>query len=561
MVIFDRSHTVLAFNTVARERGFSLYGKVITVGGPVDVFIRPEAQALFDDEASRAFSGEKIVVERNIPSRSFDDHPYRFTLMPIAEPGQEPWGICFSMEDLGVLHTVKKNLKQRETQYFELLRALPVVVLIMVDQRCRYANDAALAMFGLGSPDELVGLHVSTFIPPEDLGKARERLETAQHGAVNAERETEIVRLDGTRRKLMVQSMHCSYEGQDASLVIARDITEARQKEMWTKLLSYAVEQSPACIVITDPQGTIEYTNPVFTEITGYSAEEAKGQNPRLLKSGEMSQESYRKMWQTISSGEIWHGEFHNVKRNGELYWEDASIGPIKSEDGRIVNYVAVKELITKRKLDEAKLQDTLAAKEALIHELQHRTRNNLQILSALLSMQVDCAAGNGAAAALEALRGRVMALASVQDQILNRDNLSRIDLRSFVDDIIAHSLALHEDSDTRISATVHVPAVDVPVDFANHFGLVLNELVTNSVRHAFPGRSDGTISFVGRLADGVFEFEYRDDGGGIAETPAGPRRDTLGMFILHSMVESQLGGTVTMLPGPGYACRLRIPF
>jgi two-component sensor histidine kinase len=196
-----------------------------------------------------------------------------------------------------------------------------------------------------------------------------------------------------------------------------------------------------------------------------------------------------------------------------------------------------------------------------LIHELQHRTRNNLQILSALLSMQVDRTAGNGAAAALEAIRGRVMALASVQDQILNRDNLSRIDLRSFVDDIIAHSLALHEGSDTRISASVRVPAVDVPVDFANPFGLALNELVTNSARHAFPGRAEGSISFAGRLADATFEFEYRDDGVWTGETSAASGKDTLGMFIIHSMVESQLGGTVTMLPGFGYACRLRIPF
>jgi PAS domain S-box-containing protein len=464
------------------------------------------------------------------------------------------------MEDLGPLHAITKNLVQRETQYFELLRTLPVVVLILVDERYRYANEAALAMFGLGSLDELVGLHFSTFVPPEDLVKVGERVEASQRGAVNGERETEIVRLDGARRRLMVQSLYCSYEGQDAALVIARDITESRRKEMWTRLLSYAVEQSPACIVITDPQGIIEYTNPVFSEITGYSAEEVKGKNPNILKSGEMSKEAYRKMWETISGGGTWRGEFHNVKRNGELYWEDASIGPIKAADGRIVNYVAVKEIVTKRKISEAKLRETLSSKETLIHELHHRTRNNLQVLSALLSMQIDRSTQTGVADALDAIRGRVMALASVQDQIFNRDNLSRIDLRSFVDDIFTQILSLQEGSDVRLIARMDVPPVDVSVDFANPFGLALNELVTNSVRHAFPGRTTGTISLDCRLVDGAFEFEYRDDGKGIPEVSMLREHASLGMFIVRSMVEAQLGGTVTMMPGPGYACRLRIP-
>jgi len=561
IVIFDRSLTVLAFNSTAKQRIRDLYNEELTIGSPTSIFVRPEARALFDDESGRVFAGEKIVVERNIPSRIFDDHPYRFSMLPIAEPGQLPWGICFSTEDLGPMHAVKKNLKQRESQYFELLRTLPVIVLIMVDQRYRYANDAALAMFGLKAQGEIIGLHVSTFIPPEDLAKARERLETSQQGSINGERETEIVRLDGTRRKLMVQSMHCSFEGRDASLVIARDITEALKREMWTRLLSYAVEQSPSSIVITDPQGNIEYTNPVFSEITGYSADEVKGQNPRILRSGEMSQADYRKLWQTISSGGIWHGEFHNVKRNGELYWEDASIGPIKSEDGRIVNYVAVKELITKRKLGEAKLRDTLVAKEALIHELQHRTRNNLQILSALLSMQIDRSEDTGVSLALEAIRGRVMALAAVQNQILNRDDLSRIDLRSFVTDIFNHITASQEGSDTILTTRVDLPSIDIPVEFANPFGLALNELVTNSARHAFSDRQDGTIIFEGHLVDGAFEFEYRDEGKGISNPESLRDQGSLGMFIIHSMVEAQLGGTVTMLPGPGFVCRLRIPF
>ncbi|MDX9748579.1 MAG: response regulator [Paludibacter sp.] len=111
--------------------------------------------------------------------------------------------------------------------------------------------------------------------------------------------------------------------------------------------LSQAVEQSPASVVITTTAGIIEYVNPKFTSVTGYTYNEVLGKNPRILKSGHQSQEFYKELWDTISSGKEWMGEFHNKKKNGELYWELARISPIKNEDGTIINYLATKEDIT----------------------------------------------------------------------------------------------------------------------------------------------------------------------------------------------------------------------
>ena len=121
--------------------------------------------------------------------------------------------------------------------------------------------------------------------------------------------------------------------------------------------LSQAVEQSPATIIITDINGCIEYSNPQFSKITGYSADEALGENPRLLKSGHTSPEEYPELWRTISSGDEWHGEFHNRKKNGDLYWESAAISPITNTDGVITHYLAIKEDITARKQMEGALK------------------------------------------------------------------------------------------------------------------------------------------------------------------------------------------------------------
>jgi PAS domain S-box-containing protein len=139
------------------------------------------------------------------------------------------------------------------------------------------------------------------------------------------------------------------------------DITERKQAEEELKKLSQAVEQSPASVVITDLEGTIEYVNSKFCEVTGYTFEEAIGQNPRILKSGHMSPKVYQELWKTIKAGREWRGEFQNKKKNGELYWESASISPLKSTDGSPAYYLAVKEDVTERK----KMEESIREKEA----------------------------------------------------------------------------------------------------------------------------------------------------------------------------------------------------
>ena len=117
-----------------------------------------------------------------------------------------------------------------------------------------------------------------------------------------------------------------------------------RESEVELIKLSSAVEQSPAVVVITDIEGNIEYVNPKFTELTGYSIEEAIGENPRILKSDKTSSEVYEDLWKTIMSGNEWRGEFCNKKKNGELFWEYGIISPVRDKKGVITNYISIKE-------------------------------------------------------------------------------------------------------------------------------------------------------------------------------------------------------------------------
>jgi diguanylate cyclase (GGDEF)-like protein/PAS domain S-box-containing protein len=151
--------------------------------------------------------------------------------------------------------------------------------------------------------------------------------------------------------------------------------------------LSRAVEQSPASIVITDTKGSIEYVNPKFTQVTGYTLEEAIGKNPRILKTDQTPEEVHRQLWEAITSGKEWRGEFVNRKKNGELYYETASISPITENHGNITHYLAVKEDITQWKQGEAKLQylnDRLRTLQNITFDLLNRHKME-DVLNAIL--------------------------------------------------------------------------------------------------------------------------------------------------------------------------------
>lgn len=140
----------------------------------------------------------------------------------------------------------------------------------------------------------------------------------------------------------------------------------ALRHERWMRIISHAVEHSPATVVITNSEGNIEYVNLKFTELTGYTAEEVLGQNSRMLKSGELPADVYRELWQTIKAGGEWRGEFHNVKKNGELYWETAWISAVPDAQGRITRFIAIKEDITARKEAEERMKRQLARMDLL---------------------------------------------------------------------------------------------------------------------------------------------------------------------------------------------------
>lgn len=155
-------------------------------------------------------------------------------------------------------------------------------------------------------------------------------------------------------------------------LELRKALTQRDRLELMKRQLALAVEQSQASVMIVNQAGNIEYVNPKFSQLTGYSASEVVGRNPRLLQAGQMREQEYAGMWHTISSGAIWHGQFCNRKKNGDIFWEQASISPIMGPDGQITHYVAVKEDITEKRQEKAKWHQLMSLQRAILEHAGH---------------------------------------------------------------------------------------------------------------------------------------------------------------------------------------------
>lgn len=258
-----------------------------------------------------------------------------------------------------------------------------ILVVINPNGEITIVNQTILNNLGYTESD-LIGQDISMiFSDKEDAPLTGEKLADVINHGVLLSYETSL--RSKTGGKLPVEISGTIMKDSDGKLInivcIAKDISEQRRSEEQLRKLSIIADQSPAAIVVTDMEGKIEYVNPAFVAVTGYSFEEAMGKNPRILSSGKNPRQLYVDLWGTIKSGRIWRGEFQNKRKNGELFWEWCSISSIKNKQGEITHFMAIKEDITERKTTEEKLRNAnevlLADDRALKNIMSDLKRNN----------------------------------------------------------------------------------------------------------------------------------------------------------------------------------------
>ncbi|TAM45864.1 MAG: PAS domain S-box protein [Acidobacteria bacterium] len=555
---------------------YRIYG--LEPGGPTPNYAehlnayRPESAERLDAAVRRAMeTGEPYEIDLELA------RPTERTRW-IAARG-EPWrdgagtvrGLRGTVQDITARRLAEETLRRSEEKYRTIFEeSFDGLFITSPEGRIVDMNRKGIAMFGYATKEEVQSLDLVRDVYADPADRERILALVRAHGVA----EYEVVVKKKSGEKMITRcSLVPVRDGAGAVTFfrgIVRDITSRRRLEEAMRRSATAIEQLSESVVVTDPNGVIEYVNPAFSRVTGYNREEAVGRNPRILKSGKQPPEFYREMWAILLRGEVWHGHIVNRRKDGTLFEEDVTISPVRDDRGAIAHYVAVKRDVTQEIALEAQLRQSqkMDAVGRLAGGIAHDFNNLLQAM--LSHTQLLQRAPEQARADLAELEAQIRRGAALTRQLMlfsRREEARRepLDLGA----VVAEAGKLLRRL-VRENVEVVVEAPERPVITAADRGQldqVLMNLALNAA-DAMPNGGRLTIR-TGTAADEAW-LAVQDTGCGIPESvrdkvfepffttkPAG-HGTGLGLSVVHGIVTDH-GGRIELESEVGAGTTFRI--
>ena len=373
--------------------------------------------------------------------------------------------------------------------------------------------------------------------------------------------EERILRPDGEVRVLQSQgSVKVGDDGRPARIVgFSQDITDRRRADAARFRLASLVESSHDAIISLSVDGRIETFNAAAEAMFGYPAAEVLGRNGDVLLPADGAAELRRKLEAVRAGQQVAHYERIHRRRDGSLFEASITLSPIRDQHQRVIGLSKMLRDTTEQKRARDLVAESLREKEVLLREIHHRVKNNLQVISSLLNLQLASEPSAEARKGLIESQSRIQSMALIHQLLYQSKDLARIDFDEYLRALVEYLVTAYDDFG-RITATVNAPRVRLDLDRSIPCGLIVNELVTNSFRHAFPEQRRGNVSIDIRQADDTtLVLEVRDDGIGMPPDFDLQTAATFGLQIARSLT-AQLGGTIELVPGTGTNVRITFP-
>lgn len=337
-----------------------------------------------------------------------------------------------------------------------------------------------------------------------------------------------------------------------------------------------AVRATRMPMIITDPSlpdNPIIFCNAAFQKLTGYDRDEIIGRNCRFLQGPATSQDAVSRIRTAIAAGESLDVDILNYRKDGSTFWNALYLSPVHNAAGTIQFFfasqlditdrveahetIAQDKAIMEREIERrtADLSKALEAKTLLLHEVDHRVKNNLTMIGSLIRLQARSIGDAEISAKLEAMLQRVDALAAVHRRLHQSDDVTRFDVGAFTENLVSDVIG--SSGRGEIEVELDVESIDIPSADAAAVGLILNEVLTNAIKHAYPDGRRGRLQIVVKRAEEKAYIMVRDDGPGL---PTGSLENGgLGATLVRRLC-GQLGATVSWDGTDGTAVTLSFP-
>jgi PAS domain S-box-containing protein len=423
----------------------------------------------------------------------------------------------------------------------------PNMIFINKKGRIVYANQKCTEVMGYRqdefySPD----FDFLSLMAPESVDRVKDRYNKHMKGEDIHPYEYSLVSKERRKIDVILASKLISYNGEEAILGIVTDITDRKQAEEALRRSEekyrHLVENSNAVLYAADENGNMTYISPVITPMTGYDPAEIIDRHFTefiYLEDVDRIKQQFRK--QATGKGEP--GEYRMLTKSRDICWIRTSSRPIFL-NGRFLGVQGVMTDITDRKRAEEKLKASLCEKEAMMREIHHRVKNNMQIVSSLLRLQSKNMRSKKLRETFRIAQNRIKSMALIHEVLYRSENLEKINFSEYIKRITNHLFSIFTQEARRVQLDLDVGELYLDIDRAIPCGLIINELVSNCLKHAFPDGQSGIVQI--KLANKLdsYAITIKDNGIGLPEETAPMSAETLGLQLVNDLVK-QIEGKI----------------
>ena len=448
---------------------------------------------------------------------------------------------------------VEKTLIKGNEQYRRLMELCPETIAIHSQGKIVYINPAGAKLLGLARPEELIGKSIMDFVHPDYQKTIKKRIQQSfERRKITPLIEDKLVRPDGKVIFVETIATPITYRGKPAMLDMARDITERKKAEEEIKVksqfLESLIEQSPLPTFVIDSEGIVVMANKAFLKAYNVPKKEAVlGMNaltePANVRQGVVKYIKEALSGKIVETPEI---EFISPYENKRTVTK-SRLFPIFDATTTLTNVVVMHEDITERKRAENQIKASLKEKEVLLREIHHRVKNNLQIISSLLNLESRYIKDEQTLEVFKEIQNRIRSMALIHEKLYQSKDLARIDFAGYIRSLVADLFRSYKANSHLITLKTNIDDVLLGIDTAISCGLIINELVSNSLKYAFPEGRQGAIHVDFHLGEeGKFTLIVGDNSVGFPKDLDFRNTESLGLRLTCTLVD-QLEGTIEL--------------